>query len=70
MLETTLQSLFDYQRFEREPSLQDVIDSVLEKYAENRLVSLSDDDVALAAGGTGPIEPEIREDRNDGHGTV
>ena len=49
MLETTLQSLFDYQRFEREPSLQDVIDSVLEKYAENRLVSLSDDDVALAS---------------------
>lgn len=70
MLETALKAIFDYQRFERNPSLQEVIDQVLEKYAPNRLLSLSDDDLALAAGGVRMAENHNQETNDDGHGTV
>ena len=65
-----LRALFDYQRFAREPSLQSVIDSVQEKYAAGRLLRLTDEEISMAAGGTGPTEELQREGRDDGHGTV
>ena len=70
MLETALKNMFDYQRFEQNPSLQDVIDQVLERYSQNRLLSLSDDDLALAAGGVRMAEETKQEPNDDGHGTV
>ena len=61
MLEASVKNLFEYQRFERNAFLQGVIDEVLEKYAQNEPRRLSDDDLALAAGGVGT--PEEKEDR-------
>ena len=60
MLETKLKTLFDYQRL-KNTDLQSVIDEVLERYAQNEPRRLSDDDLALAAGGVGI--PEEKEDR-------
>ena len=45
----TLKQLFDYQRFEENPELQQVIDSVHAKYASREL-SLDDMDMVNAAG--------------------
>ena len=61
MLETKLKTLFDYQRLEKDADLQSVIDEVLERYAQNEPKILSDDDLAMAAGGVGI--PEEKEDR-------
>ena len=68
MLEAALNHLFDYQRFEKNPALQAVIDEVLGRYARSRLVSLADDDLALAAGGTKTLEDKQEPDY-DGRGT-
>jgi len=61
MLETKLKTLFDYQRLEKNADLQSVIDEVLDRYAQNEPRMLSDDDLAMAAGGVGI--PEKKEDR-------
>ena len=70
MLEAALKVLFDYQRFERSASLQEVIDEVLDRYAQITPLSLSDEDLSLAAGGTRSMEDNSREPENDGRGTV
>ena len=70
MLEATVKTLFDYQRFERNALLQDVIDEALAKYAPLQSRALPDEDLALAAGGVGEIPEPVREPEHDGHGTV
>ena len=71
MLETALKKLFDYQRFERNAPLQSVIDEVMDNYAPNRKLRLSDDELAMAAGGTGiQEENRIQEPDHDGSGTI
>ena len=47
----TLKQLFDYQRFEKNPELQQVIDSVHERYARREL-SMDDMEMVNAAGVT------------------
>jgi len=62
MEELSLKTLFDYQRLERNAALQTVIDEVLDRYAHRELRLLSDDEIALAAGGTGvPNEEKPKE---------
>ena len=58
MLEATLRTLFDYQRFEKNAAMQAVLDEVLDRYAQNELFILSDDQVALAAGGVSRGMPD------------
>ncbi len=58
MTEASLKALFDYQRLERNAALQTVIDEVLGRYAHGGLRALSDDEIAVAAGGTGITEEE------------
>ena len=70
MLETKLKTLFDYQRLEKDPGMQTVIDEVLDRYAQPRPVALADDDLAMAAGGVKTPEETVREPEDDGHGTV
>ncbi len=53
MLEKSLKTLFDFQRFERSSALQSVIDETLERYSGKAVISLSDDGLAMAAGGVG-----------------
>ncbi len=69
MLEAALKTWFDFQRFEREPALQAVIDEALDRFGAGGILSLEDDDLALAAGGIGSLE-EPRESADDGRGTV
>ena len=56
MLEKSLKTLFDFQRFERSSALQSVIDETLDKYSGKAVISLADDGLAMAAGGVGPNE--------------
>ena len=63
MLETKLKTIFDYQRLEKDPGLQTVIDEVLDRYALSDRKRLSDDELAMAAGGVGI--PEEEKDRED-----
>lgn len=70
MLEAALKTLFDYQRFERNAPLQDVIDEVLGRYARVTPLALSDEDLAAAAGGTRELKRESQEPVNDGRGKV
>ena len=63
MLETKLKTIFDYQRLEKDPGLQTVIDEVLDRYAQSDRQMLSDDELAMAAGGVGI--PEEETDRED-----
>lgn len=58
MLETKLKTIFDYQRLEKDPGLQTVIDEVLDRYALSGRKMLSDDELAKAAGGVGIPEEE------------
>ena len=59
-MERKLKQLFDYQRFERNPELQQVIDAVHAKYAARDL-ELADMEMVSAAG-----VPEIPDSRKDG----
>ena len=70
MLEAAVKKLFDYQRFEKNASLQGVIDEVLDRYAQPRPVALTDDDLAMAAGGVRSPEETVREPEDDGRETV
>ncbi len=70
MLETAIRTLFDYQRFEGNPVLQTVIDEVLERYPQEKILPLSDDSLACAAGGTREMKENTQEPAYDGHGTV
>ena len=70
MLETALNDLFDYQRFERNAPLQDVIDEVLGRNAQILPLALSDEDLALAAGGARTIEEDSQEPDYDGRGKI
>ena len=56
MLEKSLKTLFDFQRFERSSALQSVIEETLERYSGNAVVQLADDGLAMAAGGGVPNE--------------
>lgn len=70
MLERKLNTLFDFQRFERSASLQSVIDEVEDKYALGQIVSLTDDDLEAAAGGLrGPVSKK-REPNSGGLGRL
>ena len=69
MLDAALKTWFDFQRFEREPALQAVIDETLGRFGAGGILSLEDEDLALAAGGVGNME-ETRESADDGRGTV
>ncbi len=69
MLERALSELFDFQRFEKNPELQTVIDGVTEKYAHGGVWSLADEDLAMAAGGLGNTERK-KEPGNDGYGRL
>ncbi len=70
MLEAAIKTMFDYQRFERNALLQDVIDEVLGKYAKIQPLALSDEDLSLAAGGTREIPKDSQEPEYDGRGKV
>ncbi|MBQ7583954.1 MAG: hypothetical protein IJT24_05030 [Lachnospiraceae bacterium] len=49
MVEKKLRKLFDYQKFEKEPELQGVIDGAESEY--NGVRKLTDDELEFAAGG-------------------
>jgi hypothetical protein len=55
-----LKKLFDFQRFEKDPGLQSVIDGVTQK--KSGVNKLSDDDLEFVAGGAGkstiPDDPQ------------
>lgn len=70
MLETALKSMFDFQRFEPSTALQDVIDEVLDRNAQISPLALSDEDLALAAGGTRTLEENSQEPDYDGRGKI
>lgn len=70
MLETALKSMFDFQRFEPSTALQDVIDEVLDRNAQISPLALSDEDLALAAGGTRTLEEDSQEPDYDGRGKI
>ena len=70
MLEAAIKTLFDYQRFERDAALQDVIDEVLGKYAQNEPTAVPDDDLAMAAGGVNQTEKDPLEPAYDERGMV
>ena len=59
-MEQTLKALFDYQRFEEHPVLQQVIDSVHSRYS-GRALSLDELEMVTAAGtpeiGSGQKKP-------------
>ena len=59
-MERTLKGLFDYQKFEGNANLQQVIDAVHAKYAAREL-DLADMEMVYAAG-----VPELPEKRKDG----
>lgn len=48
-MENRLKSLFDYQKFEQNPALQDIIDSVHARYARREL-DLDEMEMVNAAG--------------------
>ena len=57
MMEKLLTGLFDYQKFDAVPALQDVIDDVMSRYS--RGTAMSDDMLGMvAAAGTGMIPPK------------
>ena len=57
-----LKAIFDYQRLERDPTLQSVIDEVLDRSAQSKPVILDDDVLSSAAGGlNAPDERKHRE---------
>lgn len=61
-MENKLKQLFDYQKFEGNADLQQVIDSVHSRYAAREL-SLDEMEWVSAAG---TADPRSRESRNDG----
>ena len=69
MLEKSLKTLFDFQRFERSSALQSVINETLERYPGN-VVTLADDSLAMAAGGVGPEEKKSRVKADDRFGLL
>ena len=66
MLEAAVKALFDYQHFEKNVPLQNVIDEVQIRYAASRPLFLSDDMLAVAAGGVRLIEENSQEPDHDG----
>ncbi len=74
MLEKALAELFDFQRFEKNEDLQDVIDSVQAKYESRKLFFLEDEQLDMAAGGLGaaeePIKDLLKEPKHDGPGLL
>ena len=66
MLETAIKTLFDFQRFEKNVPLQNVIDEVQIRYATNRPLILSDGFLAAAAGGVRFTEENSQEPDHDG----
>lgn len=60
-MERTLKALFDYQKFEENPGLKQVIDAVHAKYAAREL-NLSEMEMVSAAGTPG-ILPEKKDNQ-------
>ncbi len=56
MLEADLKALFDYQRFERSPALQSVIDSAMDRFVRSEPIPILDDTIAKVAGGTRSLD--------------
>ena len=63
-LEKKLLKLFDYQRFEKEKSLQRVINEVEQKY-DNEIVALADVSLSFASGGRKIDSENIKEGKDD-----
>lgn len=71
-MERTLKQLFDYQKFDNNPELERLVDTVHSRYA-NRELSIDDVDQVFAAGVTG-LPPKDRKKEKTGnvvagHGT-
>ena len=64
-MERKLKNLFDFQKYEGNPALQSVIDSVHSRYTVREL-SLDDMEWVNAAG-TGTTRPEKKDDPNNAH---
>ena len=58
MLETALKGLFDFQKFEQNKALQDVIDETMARQARKGIISLSDEMLSMAAGGVRSLADE------------
>ena len=69
MLEKSLKTLFDFQRFERSSALQSVINETLERYP-GKVVALKDESLAMAAGGVGPEEKKSKVKTDDRFGLL
>ena len=69
MLEKSLKTLFDFQRFERSSALQSIINETLERYPGN-VVTLADDSLAMAAGGVGTEEQKSQVKSDDKPGLL
>ena len=67
MLENALRTLFDFQRFENNQQLRSVIEAVEEKYPDGLILSLTDAELELAAGGVRNAEEGKKDTEHDGH---
>ena len=64
-MEKMLSRLFDFQRFENEPSLAKIIDDVEGRYERRNIVRLSDDDLSFVAA-AGEVSPVFRGNEKQG----
>ncbi|MBP5237327.1 MAG: hypothetical protein J6128_07415 [Clostridia bacterium] len=69
MLENSLKTLFDFQRFERSSALQSVINETLDRYS-GKVIPLADDGIAMAAGGVGPEDKKSQVKPDDRFGIL
>ena len=53
-MESRLYKLFDYQRYEKDPELQEIIDDVLHRYRISGGTRLSDEELEYAAAAGDP----------------
>ena len=71
-MERTLKRLFDYQKFDNNPELERLVDTVHSRYA-NRELSIDDVDQVFAAGVTGLLPKDRKKEKTGnvvaGHGT-
>lgn len=61
-MEKLLTSLFDFQRFEKNPSLQSIIDEVEERYG---IDEMTDDELDLLAAAGDPFSQELKKKDKD-----
>lgn len=63
-LEQLLKDLFDYQKYEKNSELDEIVSEVINKY-DNETVVLSDFDLSLAIGGKKEEDEIIKKDPLD-----